>query len=655
MKKSVLFLSASLIFGCLNSTVLTSCSNGEKELLPVSDIVITQKYENVSIGTKDFKLYAVAYPDNSLQDVIWESENEDVAKISEDGIVSILSIGSTKISAISKENPAKSDSFILNVNGAILKGKITSTDGSSLKAVIEFNGVEYQTDNNGNYSIPITGKEETNEIHVRSEGYVDTSFLIDDLESNEGIINGNITLLKIGEKITIGIKGKIENNLLGFVSGASVKVDDNNVTSLSDGSFNLEAEIGENSVLEISKEGLHTLEIDISIQKYLSQIIDANYEFTLDLGDIEIYTQSETYEAYNKNGHVTNLNIYRGKNDFYFELNSNFEPKGNNFYYKVLFDFGNSEPADKTNYDSRDFELSFDSEGIKSSLFHGDGTFIDKNNIEFSYIRKSSIEHIITINIPYDSINANSDELFGIDVVTKESGNDDRTMKNPSGYTIETYNDCTYARVDLEGNIYQGNTNNPVLGSQIEVSSEPLGIVGDTKEYQYKLSVGKNNEGLIFTFDKVDKSKEYIIDGTFYHIFIDTVQSSGEFNRITDNKIYHFAIEAGKWVIKYTCNGTYQVFDNPIEYENLVNSGVKLESNKGLTYLFIPYSYISLSKDSIIGLAANCEIRRPNQGTTWEQWNDYPETYKTNPHVELVESFVRLDSNLNVISNTWSK
>ena len=66
------------------------------------------------------QLTAVVYPSEASQDVVWSSENDAVATVSETGLVTGVSVGAASIIATSKADPSVSNKFALIVTTAII-------------------------------------------------------------------------------------------------------------------------------------------------------------------------------------------------------------------------------------------------------------------------------------------------------------------------------------------------------------------------------------------------------------------------------------------------------------------------------------------------------------------------------------------------------
>lgn len=84
----------------------------------IEGVAINEKesYQQVFVGTPDFKLTTTISPDNvPAKDVKWESSNTSVATISSTGVVSIKGQGKTTIKATSLLDNSKSDSFEMTI------------------------------------------------------------------------------------------------------------------------------------------------------------------------------------------------------------------------------------------------------------------------------------------------------------------------------------------------------------------------------------------------------------------------------------------------------------------------------------------------------------------------------------------------------------
>ena len=108
MRKIMLFLMI-----LLTSFVAISC---EQTAVEVKGVVISSTDDvrtvNVS-GT--LQLNVTVYPEDASQDVVWSSKDEDIATVSDSGLITGVSAGTTSIVATSKNNQNISNEFAIIV------------------------------------------------------------------------------------------------------------------------------------------------------------------------------------------------------------------------------------------------------------------------------------------------------------------------------------------------------------------------------------------------------------------------------------------------------------------------------------------------------------------------------------------------------------
>ena len=104
---------------------------GECTILP--DSVSVSQSSVVLEGLATFALSATIHPDTVCFDkVFWQSLNEEVAVVNEDGIVISAGVGETWIRAISEQDPSVSDSCLVIVNHVAVEGISLAADSLEL-------------------------------------------------------------------------------------------------------------------------------------------------------------------------------------------------------------------------------------------------------------------------------------------------------------------------------------------------------------------------------------------------------------------------------------------------------------------------------------------------------------------------------------------
>ena len=658
-RRKILILSSCLLLSGISLVSLAGCGNDSQnqgETNTIESVVITKKYTSLRIGSADVKLEALVNPTNAKQDVTWTSSDEKVATVSADGTLSVKGIGKTTITATSTVDTSKKDSFVLEVTGTVLSGTVTGLNGEAISGVtLSIGGRSATSGSDGKYSLTLDGTENNFILEASKDGYASRTFdLTEEIKTSDGSIEQAVTLYALDEKVSVTLTGKVGNINDPEIGGAEIKVNDTTVTTLEDGSFKIEnIEIGSEFVLTASKENFLVAGKTYKLEDFLAQILAGNR--TLDLGTIDLKNETEAYDVYASEDGTrhSEVNIYRGLEDVTFKFTSDFKLSETSFYFELFLDFGETSPSDYDHLDNRDSLFCISSKGFDSTT-HYSGSFGEGTPTHLYTENLETNTSVVEVTFPYSYLKAGSEEIFGFHVIDHYPSEADYNMKNPAGYNVEWYNTYTYPRVAMDGTIYQSNVNNNVLEKEITTKSEVLGHVGTDTNYTYSISMGKSDTGLYIIADKDDKTNPFIQDVTYYHFFIDTEQNQDNFDRETDSKVKHFALESGKWLVKYDVKGPNAVFDNKVENNDLINLGVKHESTKGKTIVYIPYEVLGegLNKDSAFGIAANIEQGAGN----WNKWQaPYVGGYVNEPHVEEPASFVRLDKDLKVIPNTWGQ
>ena len=644
LKTTLVAICALAVAGCgtnssnfiSSSSVTISTSKEQVE----GKVLILFKYETLSIGSDDITLQAAVDPSSLSQEVIWSSSDTSVATV-DNGVLSVKGLGTTIVTATSVVNSDWKDSFELTVTGAVISGTVKDIEGNLIEgAKVEYGKNKVTTDAKGEYKLVLESSKEESDLVVSKEGYRTQTI---DIDVKEGKQIKNVILVPTEGEISLTLNGSVANVLDGNLEGAKVKVNGVEAISNSEGLFSFNSvAIGGTFNVSCEKDGYVSFERSYDLETYISQL--ENGTKSIDLGIFDLYSYQDDINIYSSGNKHVSGHIYRTLEGVKFTYDANFDITESGFFYELFLDFGNSSPSDFNRSDSNDMDFKIDSTGIISENKYND-TF-GEGEKEFNYI-KNGDNHYIEVTFPYSYLKMESNTIFGFNVITHTDSVSDRSM-NLFGNQVEWYNYFTYPRVDVDNTIYQSNINGSAfdLNSKSVVKSVELGTVGVTSEYQYKISVARDDYGLYIIADEVNDTHAYVKDGTFYHFFIDTAQE--DFDRNTDSKVAHFAVEAGRWVKKYTVEHKDSVFNNEKGLLDLINEGLVLESIKGVTTLYIPYAMLGngFNRDSTLGIAANIEEGAGN----WKTWQaPYISGYTNEPHVEEIKSFVRLSKDLEVI------
>ena len=73
---------------------------------PVTRIALSDTNVNINIDAKSIQLRAIVYPENALnKEIIWTSSNPQIARVNENGLVTLVKPGEVTIIARSADNP----------------------------------------------------------------------------------------------------------------------------------------------------------------------------------------------------------------------------------------------------------------------------------------------------------------------------------------------------------------------------------------------------------------------------------------------------------------------------------------------------------------------------------------------------------------------
>ena len=138
MKKIIMFLLILLV-----SITATGCQYLEQlGLGDISDLIFgsseveingitissADNVREISVGAT-LQLTAVVYPAEASQEVVWSSENNSIATVSETGVVTGVGVGTTSIVATSTANPSVSNKYAIIVNKAVINPESVTITG----------------------------------------------------------------------------------------------------------------------------------------------------------------------------------------------------------------------------------------------------------------------------------------------------------------------------------------------------------------------------------------------------------------------------------------------------------------------------------------------------------------------------------------------
>lgn len=119
------FISKLSAFACLVSMTAVSCQN-ENEQIPVASVALDKTELILDEGTSE-TLNAVITPENATdKELIWSSADIQIATVSQDGKVTAVSAGETKIVVTSKSNSSAGAECTVTVNEVVEIIKVES-------------------------------------------------------------------------------------------------------------------------------------------------------------------------------------------------------------------------------------------------------------------------------------------------------------------------------------------------------------------------------------------------------------------------------------------------------------------------------------------------------------------------------------------------
>ena len=120
----------------ISSTYDTSVSQSFNIMIySEADSIAIDGESKVNVGTQ-VNLEATVFPLSSEQTVIWGSEDEDIATVDQDGIVTFHKVGSTNIVAHSAHNTDITQSFLIEVIDTIVLFQSSTEDAFTFEGVI---------------------------------------------------------------------------------------------------------------------------------------------------------------------------------------------------------------------------------------------------------------------------------------------------------------------------------------------------------------------------------------------------------------------------------------------------------------------------------------------------------------------------------------
>ena len=169
---------------------------------------ISVSKENISmvVGDKE-KVTATIAPDTAKNKKIkWKTDNEKIAKVTEDGEIEAIDAGTVKITAIADGNEAVKKDITVTV----IKPYIEIENGSEISTIL---GSKVQLLKNiGTFEYDVKWKSENDDI-----AKVDNNGLVTTLEEGTAVIKASVDELHISGSIKINVKKLDDGKSISFV------------------------------------------------------------------------------------------------------------------------------------------------------------------------------------------------------------------------------------------------------------------------------------------------------------------------------------------------------------------------------------------------------------------------------------------------------
>ena len=466
------------------------------------------------------------------------------------------------IVSVGKEFYSRSN---LPMGDILVNGTIYDQDGNPL------NGVKVSLDNNetitneaGKYTFESISTDKNYTLTLSKDGYKTYSktILSRELKTDIGRVNLDYCLIKNGSTKISLIKGVVKNPAEGAVGGVSIKVGENETTTNSDGSFELNVLVDNDLEILLSKENYKDSVTTLNA-------LDLAKNSIYDIGTVSLYSPSSNATFGGARGITAcDVEIYRG-----------FE--GVNFLFKTKTNVVNGDHIElfidaKTSFygrDSSDYRIDFKGDGGISIVNFGNGSnnVVSSSGITNNAYLKGDTYYIEAM-VPYSFLGVSEKDIIGISFGMWSESLKDWDGWDFGGYVAPEYS-SEYCRIGLDNGLYRASSNDvkvtKVYGKVLDVNNNPIkGVtlnsvpINDDGSYSMYYENGKeitltfSANGYIsksFTLTKDDlNGTPYKLDVT---LSLAEAQISGTCN-VDGVKVY---LESDPNVYTYTENGTYSI------------------------------------------------------------------------------------------------
>ncbi len=355
-------------------------------------------------------------------------------------------------------------------------GTLKDQSGTVLpNTIVDINGTEVKTDENGKYTLSDVNSENDIVIRVEKDGYESYTETITSSEIRyvkNGKLEKNIILFDQSKTVEVTLTGKVKNPSHGAVSSANIKVNDDTSLSSEDGSFSVKTTLKPEMNLIVTKDGFKDSTTKLDILSLVGKD-------TVDLEDVALYSYPSHVSFGGARGIAkVEADVYRGFDGIHFDFTST-QNMTNGDHVELFLDT-------KTSFhgrDTTDYRIDFKADNGIAIVNFGDGSnnIVSTSGITNNTYLEKTTYHMDTM-IPYSFLSIDSSEIIGFSLgVWSQSLNDwDGFSYEGNGfapYVAPEYTD-QYLRLDMDNNLYRASSNEvtacKVTGFVVDSALTPL-------------------------------------------------------------------------------------------------------------------------------------------------------------------------------------
>ena len=453
----------------------------------------------------------------------------------------------------------------LPVGNVIVNGTIYDESGKALEgAKVKLGEHESITNSEGKYSFSEVSADNSYTLTLEKDGYktYTCNVLSKDLRAESGRVTLEYCLIKENSTKTTLVKGVVKNPAEGEVGGASIKVGENEATTNSDGSFEIEVLVDYNLEVLLTKENYKDSYTTLNT-------LDLAKNSTIDVGVLSLYSPSSVANFGGARGITAcEVEIYRGFNgiNFLFKTANNVI---NGDHIELFVDSGSSFYG----RDTSDYRIDFKGDGGINIVNFGDGS---NNVVSSSGITNNAYlegtTYYIEAMVPYAFLGVKETDIIGVSFGMWSESLKDWDGWDYNGYVAPEYA-SEYCRVGLDNGLYRASSNDvkvtKVYGKVVDGQGNPVLsatvnniAVNSDGSYSCYFENGKDNTLVVsangYLTQTINISKDEL-NGSFMKLDITLSLAKAVINgtcNVDGTKVY---LESDPSVYTYVENGTYSI------------------------------------------------------------------------------------------------